>query len=194
MQFTSTTLLAAAAELLTGSGFRSVASEASSAWGSSNARLFEDPYCLVAVVVFDTWTELLERWPDAQAVIVDIVSGRLGKSEPKSWDVYLVLLTPAFADTAAAREVNAIRYDTTRVRKLISTGEELRTLEDVRRTMLPLLPVNPVSLDAARDILELLVDALVSRGIDRDDVTRIVSAFAKNEPLIPVLNRGPGAS
>jgi hypothetical protein len=155
--------------------------------------LFEDPYCLVAVVVYDTWQELFERWPDAQAALVDIVSARLGRSEPKSWDVYLVLLTAAFADTAAAREVNAIRYDTTRVRKLISTGEELRTLEDVRRTILPLLPLTPVSLDPPRDILDLLVDALASRGIDRDDVSLLVSAFTKNEPLIPALNRGPSA-
>ena len=193
MQFTSTTLLAAAAELLSGSGFRAVSSDVSDKWGSSHSRLFEDPYCLVAVVVYDTWQELFERWPDAQAALVDIVSASLGRSEPKSWDVYLVLLTAAFADTAAAREVNAIRYDTTRVRKLISTGEELRTLEDVRRTILPLLPLTPVSLDPPRDILDLLVDALASRGIDRDDVSLLVSAFTKNEPLIPALNRGPSA-
>ena len=194
MQFSSTTLLAAATELLAESGFRSVTAESSSRWGSSNVRLFEDPYCLAAVVVYDTWQELLERWPDAQAAVVDIVSARLGKSEPKSWDVYLVLLTAAFADTLAARELNAIRYDTTRVRKLISTGEELTTLDDVKRTILPLLPVSPVSLEPPRDILEQLVDALADRGIDRDDVSRVVAAFSKNEALMPALNRGTGAA
>ena len=135
-----------------------------------------------------------ERWPDAQAALVDMVSTRLGKSEPKSWDVYLVLLTAAFADTIDAREVNAIRYDTTRVRKLISTGNELKALEDVRRTLLPLLPVTPVALEPQRDVFELLVDALAARGIDRDDVSRLVLAFSKNEALIPALNRGPGAA
>jgi hypothetical protein len=194
MQFSSTTLLAAATELLAESGFRSVTAESSSRWGSSNVRLFEDPYCLAAVVVYDTWQELLERWPDAQAAVVDIVSARLGKSEPKSWDVYLVLLTAAFADTLAARELNAIRYDTTRVRKLISTGEELTTLDDVKRTILPLLPVSPVSLEPPRDILEQLVDALADRGVDRDDVSRVVDAFSKNEALMPALNRGTGAA
>lgn len=188
MAFTSTTLLAAADEMLLAAGFRP-ASSSISKWEASNARLFEDPYSLVAVVVYDTWQQLFERWPDAQALLVEVVSSTLGKAEPKSWDVYLVLLTPAFADTDAVREVNAIRYDTTRVRKLISTGEELRTLDDVRRTLLPLLPVNPVSLDPPRDILELLVDALASRGIDRDDVARLVAAFTKNEPLIPTLHR-----
>jgi hypothetical protein len=194
MQFSSTTLLAAATELLAESGFRSVTAESSSRWGSSNVRLFEDPYCLAAVVVYDTWQELLERWPDAQAAVVDIVSARLGKSEPKSWDVYLVLLTAAFADTLAARELNAIRYDTTRVRKLISTGEALTTLDDVKRTILPLLPVSPVSLEPPRDILEQLVDALADRGVDRDDVSRVVAAFSKNEALMPALNRGTGAA
>jgi hypothetical protein len=155
--------------------------------------LFEDPYSLAAVVVYDTWKELFNRWPDAQAAAVDIVSSRLGKSEPKSWDVYLVLLTPAFADTGAAREVNAIRYDTTRVRKLISTGDELRTLDDVKRTILPLLPVNPVALAPPKDVLIQLVDALADRGIDRDDVSRVVTAFTNNEPMISALYRGPGA-
>jgi hypothetical protein len=194
MQLTPTTLLAAATELLTGTGFRAVSSKQSGNWGSANARLFEDPYTLVAVVVYDTWQQLFERWPDAQATLVDIVSERLGKSEPKSWDVYLVLLTPALADTAAAREVNAIRYDTTRVRKLISTGDELQTLEDVRRTLLPLLPVTPVTLGSPRNVLEQLVDALVERGLSRDDVSSVVEAYSKNQPLIPMLNRGSGAT
>jgi hypothetical protein len=194
MQFTATTLLAAVSDLLVSSGFRAVSIESSGEWGSSHVRLFEDPYSLAAIVVYDTWKELLNRWPDAQAAAVDIVSTRVAKSEPKSWDVYLVLLTPAFADVIAAREVNAIRYDTTRVRKLILTGDELRTLDDVRRTILPLLPVNPVALAPPKDVLIQLVDALANRGIDRDDASKVVTAFTNNEPMISALYRGPGAN
>lgn len=193
MAFSSTALLASAAELLTGSGYQPVSAALSARWQSSNSRLFEDPYSLVAVVVYDTWRELFERWPDAQAMLVEMISTRLGKGEPKSWEGYLVLLTPSFADAIGAHEVNAIRYDTTRVRKLIATGEVLHTLEDVRRTLLPLLPVIPVSFDLPRDIFDLLIDALANRGIERTDVSRLVAAFTNNEPLIPALHRGPDA-
>jgi hypothetical protein len=194
MQFTATTLLAAVTDLLIGTGYRSVNVESSGNWGSSHVRFFEDPYSLAAVVVYDTWQELFSRWADAQAATVDIVATRVGKSEPKSWDVYLVLLTPAFADSVAARDVNAIRYDTTRVRKLISTGDELNTLDDVRRTILPLLPVSPVALAPPENVLDQLVDALANRGIDRADVATVVKAFSNNEPMISALHRGPGAN
>ena len=193
MAFTSTTLLASAAELLAGSGYRPLSAELASHWQSSNSRLFEDPYSLVAVVAYDTWRELFERWPDAQASLVEMMSMRLAKAEPKSWDAYLVLLTPAFADAPGAREMHAIRYDTTRVRKLIATGEELQTLEDVQRTILPLLPVLAASVERPRDVLDLLIDALANRGVDRDDASRLVSAYTSNQPLITALYRGPGA-
>lgn len=194
MGFTSTTLLASAAELLADSGYRSAGADAGNAWKVSNSRLFEDPYSLAAVVVYDTWKEMLEHWPDAQAALVETMSTRLSKAEPKSWDGYLVLLTPAFPDSNSARDVTAIRYDTTRVRKLIATGEDLQTLEDVRRAILPLLPVLTVAGDRPRDVLDLLIEALAKRGIDRDDVSRLVAAFNGNQPLIKALYRGPGAS
>lgn len=190
MQFTSTTLMAAASEVLTGSGFRVVPFELTERWGTSNCRVFEDPYSLVAVTIFDTWKQLQDRWPDSQSSLVDLVASKLSKSEAKAWDVYLAVLTPAFADTDSARELNAIRYDTTRVRKLISTGEDLTTLDGVRRTLLPLLPINPIALEPPRDIFELLIDALESKGIERSDVRRLVDAFASNKDLISSLGRG----
>ena len=190
MQFTATTLLAAITEFLASSGFRAVSLGSSLNWGSSHVRLFEDPYSLAAVVVYDTSLELFSRWPDAQAALVDVVSERLARTEAKAWDIYLVLLTPAFVGDVATRDVNTIRFDTSRVRKLVATGDELQTLEDVKRTVLPLLPVSPVVLAPPRDVLDQLVDALAARGIDREDVRRIANAFAKNEPLIAALKRG----
>lgn len=189
MQFTSTTLMAVASEVLVESGFRPVPFELSEQWGSANCRLYEDPYSLVAVVIYDTWQELQRRWPDAQSRLVDLVAATISKSEAKAWDVYLAILTPAFVDSDSNRELNAIRYDTTRVRKLISTGDDLRALDDVRRTLMPLLPIRAIELEPPRDVFELLIDALAAKGIGREDVRRLVDAFSKNEDLIPSLNR-----
>jgi hypothetical protein len=188
--FTSTTLMAAASEVLADSGFRPVPFELSERWGTVNCRLYEDPYSLVAVAIYDTWQDLHHRWPDAQSVLVDLVASKVSKSEAKAWDVYLAILTPAFVDSGSNRELNAIRYDTTRVRKLIATGDDLRALDDVRRTLMPLLPIRAIELAPARDVFELLIEALEGKGIDPNDVRRLVDSFGKNEDLIPSLNRG----
>ena len=190
MEFTSSTLLASVEELLQQNGYRLAGQRAVAGWDLPTSKLFEDPYSLVAVVVFDTWRELLTTWPDAQALLVDTMSAQLSKTEAKSWDAYLVLLTPSFTDTGGARDVNAIRYNTARVRKLIATGDELQTLEDVERTLLPLLPVATVAVTSPRDVLKSLVEALIQRGLDPDDVTQAVSAFSSNVPLMPALHRG----
>lgn len=189
MQFTATTLLAATTEFLGTAGFRPVTPGGSLDWGSSHVRLFEDPYSLAAVVVYDTSQELFNRWPDAQAALVNIVSERLVKTDAKTWDVYLVLLTPAFIDDAAGHDANSIRYDTSHVRKLVAAGDELLTLDDVKRAVLPLLPVSPVVLAPPRDVLEQLVEALADRGIERGDVERVVNAFETNKPLIAALKQ-----
>ena len=129
MSLSPTTLLASCAQLLTEAGYRLVAPEAAAAWSTVGSRLFEDPYSLVGVVVYDTWGELAERWPDAQARLVDTMALRLAKTESKTWDGYVVLLTPGYSERSARGGVSLIRYDTTRVRKLVATGEDLRSLE-----------------------------------------------------------------
>ena len=192
MSLNSTTLLASSAEFLTAAGYRLVASEAARDWQTANSKLFEDPYSLVGVVVYDTWSELAEGWPDAQARLVDTMATRLRKTEPKTWDGYVVLLTPGYAGSNS-RHVSLIRYDTTRVRKLVASGEDLRALGDVRRAILPLLPLLTVGLEPFRDMLAVLKETLATRGIARDDAERVISAFSKNESILLALYRRPNA-
>src|ERR687892_417150 len=88
---TTPQLLAAASELLESGGYNSV--QQADGW-TPHSRVFEDPYGVVAVVAYETWTDLAETWPDDQGRLVDLISAHLRRPEPKSWEGYLVLLTP----------------------------------------------------------------------------------------------------
>src|ERR1039458_7653169 len=126
--YTSSTLLAAAAEVLQNHGYQPARPENLKDWTGSNARIFEDAYGIVAVVVHETWQDLLSHWIDAQAALVDLISARVGRSEPKSWEGYLVLLTPSVMEAGSESAAQAIRYDTSRVRKLVASGDEISHL------------------------------------------------------------------
>ena len=104
------------------------------------SRVFEDPYGIVAVHVFDSWRQLTEQWPVAQGRLVELISEHLTRPEPKAWEGYLVLLTPGLLPPTQRTRLNDLRYDTHRVRKLVATGDDLATLEDVQGTLLPLSP------------------------------------------------------
>ena len=192
MSLNPTTLLASSAEFLTEAGYRLVASEAARDWQTANSKLFEDPYSVVGVVVYDTWRELVEGWPDAQARLVDTMATRLSRTEPKTWDGYVVLLTSGYSG-ANSRNVSLIRYDTTRVRKFVATGEDLKALGDVKRALLPLLPLSTVDLEPCRNMLAVLKEALATRGVAHDDAERVISAFSKNEPILLALYRSLNA-
>ena len=193
MSLNPTTLLASSAQFLTEAGYRQVTSEAA-AWHTADSRLFEDAYSLVSVVVYATWGELVTAWPDAQARLVETMATRLSKTESKAWDGYVVLLTPGYSEPSSGGTVSSIRYNTTRVRKLVAAGEDLQALEDVRRAILPLLPVAQIDLEPTRDMLTVLKEALAKRGIDREDAEQAIVAFSRDEPILPALCRGSDAS
>lgn len=183
---TASQLIAAASELLESGGYNTV--PAADGW-SSNSRLFEDPYGIVALLVYDTWGDLHETWPDAQGRLVELISTYLRRPEPKSWDGYLVLLTPGVAPFAARSDVAEIRYDTSRVRKLVATGDELQTLDGVEQALLPLLSLEVESqLETGPALLERLPDLLATRGIDAEAARNVVDAFIANDSVLERLH------
>jgi hypothetical protein len=119
---TGTDLLAQATQVLVDNGYKSVETELPGNWSATKARIFEDPYSIVAVIVYDTWTELNERWSDAQDTLVSVISQYVSKGEAKAWEGYVVLMTPAPIGASVRTDVTRIRYDTNRVRKLVATG------------------------------------------------------------------------
>lgn len=154
-----------------------------------SARVYEDPYSVVALLVYETWRELASKWTDAQAALVELMSAHMTSDDPKSWEGYLVLLTPGVAPGEVYPSVADIRYDVSRVRKLIATGNELTQISDVERTLLPLLPMQPsASAHGDSSVLSLLPALLAGRDIDERAVTAVIDAFIAQEPLVESLH------
>lgn len=179
---TSSQLVAAATEYLLAGGYSRV--EVSAAAGGTS-RVFEDPFGVVAVHVYDTWDDLHSQWNEAQGSLVELMSAHLRQREPKSWEGYLVLLCSSPTPTSERNEVSNLRYDTNRVRKLVATGDELETLEDVRTALLPLLPleVNPPGPSGA-GLLDRLPALLRDYGVDPQLTRVVVDAFVSNDSII----------
>jgi hypothetical protein len=179
--------------MLTTAGYRQVR-EVSTQWDSATSRLFEDEYNVVGIVVFDTCSELLQTWTDLQGSFVDLISEHVGQTEAKAWDGYLVLLTSGMAPSEEA-ELEAVRYNTHRLRKIVATGEELRTITDVERILRALLPLSDerATMDNA-SALDVLPRLLADQGIAQETTRVIVEAFRSQSPMIERLHEKEGQS
>lgn len=187
-------LLAAASGVLTSSGYTEAAASPSVGGSSYAPRIFEDAYGIVAVHGFETWRQLVGHWNIAQGQLVDLISTHLRAPEPKAWDGYLVLLTPAPLAPAERVTLNNLRNDIMRVRKLVATGEDLGTLDDVRRALLPLLPLGTEeAFESPVGLLALLPDLLGVEGISHPVTQVVIEAFTANESMLERLHEFRGA-
>jgi hypothetical protein len=185
---TPTDLIAASSSVLEGGGFRPVR-EGFAEWSTSSTRLFEDEYSVVGVAVFATCAELLHSWADMQGSLVDLISRKVGQTENKAWDGYLALLTPGQAPSGEL-DIEAVRYDTTRLRKLVATGEDLISAGDVERLLRPLLPLRGGQGSiSSRSALDLLPEILAERGINQEITNALLQSFADRKPLMEPLYR-----
>jgi len=188
---TPTEVVAAATEALAAGGYKQIDGKFSE-WHSPTSRLFEDAYNVVGIVVFDTCSELLRSWADLQASLVNVISDNIGHAEWKAWDGYLVLLTPGLAPSAEAN-IEAVRYDTTRLRKIVATGEDLRNPTDVERVLRPLLPLGLEQANLSQEsALELLPKLLADQGVPTETSQLLVDAFRKQAPLLERLHQQGG--
>jgi hypothetical protein len=181
---TSTQLLAAASSLLLDGGYREVRGEAVRDWNLDFARAFEDPYNIVSVIVYETWSALSSDWLEAEGRLVELISRSFRRDEAKSWDGYLVLLTPSVLPSSSYAEFLAIRGNTRFARKLVATADDLRGIEDVRRVLLPVLSLQgPLVLDAQQDPLEILREVLDVRGIPKAATDAVIDAFLNQRAI-----------
>jgi hypothetical protein len=189
--YTTTDLIAAASQVLLEGGYRQINGQFPE-WGTPTSRLFEDEYSVVGIAIFETCKELLQTWPDAQAVLVDVISRHVGSQESKSWDGYLVLLTPGLAPSESAA-LEAVRYDTTRLRKLVATGDDLKLPTDVERVLRPLLPLRPERASLVQQsALDLLPRLLAVQQIPEEVTRVVVDAFRQQSPLLEQLHQQRG--
>lgn len=188
---TATDLIAASTSVLEAGGYQAIRT-AFPEWNTTSTRLFEDKYNVVGIAVFTTSSELLASWADMQGALVDVISRHVGQTESKAWDGYLVLLTTGIAPSSDA-EIEELRYDTTRLRKLVATGEDLSTAGDVERLLRPLLPLRTAQGSIGQGTaLELLPGLLAEQGINEKMTEVLVKSFIEQEPLMDALHRTRG--
>jgi hypothetical protein len=184
---TLTDLLAASSNLLEAGGYKIIRGGFPE-WETASTRLFEDKYNIVGLAVFPTTSDLLKSWADLQGALVNVISKYVGQGEGKVWDGYLVLLTTGIAPSSDA-DIEALRYNTSRLRKLVATGEDLSTAGDVERVLRSLLPLEnttgPIGQGTA---LELLPELLAEQGIDRKITEALVKSFVQQEPLMEAIH------
>lgn len=183
---TASQVVGAATELLSNGGYSVVATPSN--WPGT-VRIFEDSYGIVALHIYDTWDQLIDDWHIAQGQLVDLISEHLSRPEPKAWEGYLALFTTGPLTTGDHTSVAELRYDTNRVRKLVSTGEELQTLDDVRTALLPLLPLDLEPPSAARaGVLDLLPELMAGDETPREVIEVVVDAFVRNSSIVERLH------
>ena len=83
-----------------------------------------------------------------------------------------------------------IRYNTSRVRKLLATGDELRSVADVERSLLPLLPLSGDAglSEQQEEVMDLLPDILAKQEIAPNAVRVLLRAFIDQRPLMESLH------
>lgn len=152
-------------------------------------RVFEDPYSIAAVFVFEQWQDVLDAWPTAQGLLVELLSEKLDPSLSKAWDGYLVLLTPAPIPVDDAAVAESIRYNTTRVRKLVGAGDDTADQASLTRVLLPLLPLEQRAppTPAAAPILDSLPGLLARHGISPNDASTVVGAYRAQQNMLAAL-------
>ena len=155
-----TQLLGAAGELLKLAGYKEVSGEQLGSLNFSKARLYEDRYAIVCLVVFATWAELAAAWADIQADFVQLLSKYLVRADAKTWDAYLVLLTPAMAS------------------------------DQWRETLLsPLLPIAFARVigDKTQTVWSLVYQSLEKKGVGRDAIEALVKAYEEQRNAMEAL-------
>lgn len=189
---TATSLLAAAQSTLEGAGYKLIEPTSGQAAFYDQARILQNQYSVVMVASFETWESLAETWTDYQGVTVETMSRFLRQGDSKAADGYLVLLTPMPVSVGEIEttRLNRIRSDTSRLRKLVGTGDDLRTISDIRKVIAALIPlaVRPDG-SSTDDSLDALPRILEQRNVEAAATKVVVDAFKANTPIMPLLHQ-----
>lgn len=152
-----------------------------------NLLLAENAFFVVAIAASHTIQDLRS----AQGAAEEALAERLATASigPKKWDAYLVLLTQEKSpeDDLTTRELYAINYDTTRLRRIAHTGVSA-TPESLSHALAPFTaPLEGSSTGIHEDPFARILVALEARGIDQDLANRAIAAFEQGASLDDVL-------
>ena len=154
--------------------------------GSIDLVLAENSYFVIAVAAMNTIGELIQAEPVAFEALAQLIeSAALG---PKKWDTYLVLLTQekSAEDDDVTRDLYAINYDTSRLRRIAHTGVD-PTPDAVSHALAPFVEPSSDASAAQADAFDSLLRALISRGVDGELAQRAITAFEQGATLDDVL-------
>lgn len=120
-----------------------------------SALAFEGITVLGFIIVYHDPAHLLERWSDDAAALIAANQLSLRRAQAKAWNTYMIFL----AETAVSKSeqqvaIAAIEEDLIGTRKIARV--EIRTREDLRAALLPLLPIqNMPRLEAVNMVAEI---------------------------------------
>lgn len=95
-----------------------------------------------------------------------------------------MLFTPSIVPTTARHNAIDVQRNTVHVRKLFGSGDELQTVGAVRRTLLPLLPIEGEQALQPRNVLDNLPPVLARHGVDEDASRVAIAAFREQRSII----------
>ena len=179
---------AEATDVLEQAGFQTVRSVHRGGWEATSARVYEDAYSIVCVAIYDTWRQLSEGWTGDQAVLVDLISKYFARNEPKAWDGYLALFTPSAVPDQERHIAIDIQRNTVHVRKLFADGSELKSTGAVRRTLLPVLPLDEHEALEGGNVLESLPHLLAQYGVSETATQVAIDAFREQRSIAETIH------
>lgn len=180
---TVTALAAATKDVLEEAGFNAAEHTSVARWRATTATVYEDPYSVVLVAVYETWAELAAGWEEDQAGLVTLISEHFSSADAKSWEGYLVLLTPSVVPARDRLLAIDIQRNTLHVRKLLAGRDHLQSPAHVRQTLLPLLPLENFDALEPRDVLDALPSLLEAHGVAPDATRTAIAAFRDGHGL-----------
>jgi hypothetical protein len=146
-------------------------------------RVLEDAYGVVLLQCFDSVDALLDLWEEAQSLLVKALTDHMMPGAARGWEGYLVLMTPASALARDLPALMALRYDTTRTRKLLITGAAR-----LHRGLAPILPLPEQTAQAsADDSLDYVVEWLGTSGVTVPTARVLLDAYRNQQSLLEAL-------
>ncbi|WP_415976623.1 hypothetical protein [Rhodococcus sp. 077-4] len=158
---------------------------------------FEDEYSVIAVWTFGSVEDLVAGWGAAQDHVVDFLGANVIATDPKSWDGYLILVAMDGVPATLVAELNNVRSDTRRVRKLVLTADDLPTrVSDplelapaVRRTLAPILDLDLDTTPGRTDPLLSLRGRLAGTHNHSAHLDVLIAAYEAGESPLEALHR-----
>ena len=151
----------------------------------------EDEYGVVAVSIFESTTELIERWTEAQGETVELFGNAISHTDAKWWEGYLILIS--LGQTIGADEkacLDEIRRDTSRIRKFVFTGSDLTSINSISRLVSPLLPMSPdfgASTPSTESVDEFYKEVAGQR-IEQQALEVVLETYRKGDSILQSLD------